>query len=88
MTEVGYTASTGDTDNPATEVIVARTVKVGGGAVVNLHDSDHPNTAAALPGIAAGLRGKHLCPGRLVRTEAPNPHAPPGMRFNASAAPW
>ncbi|HEY3716604.1 MAG TPA: polysaccharide deacetylase family protein [Jatrophihabitantaceae bacterium] len=67
MTEVGWTVDSRDYKGIPTDQVVANVLSVKPGGVVVMHDTAHTaNTIAAIPAIAAGLRARGLCAGRLA----------------------
>jgi peptidoglycan-N-acetylglucosamine deacetylase len=67
LIEVGWTVDSNDYTGISTRQLVANVLRVRAGAVVIMHDAGRiPNTIAAIPAIAAGLRARGLCAGRLV----------------------
>jgi peptidoglycan/xylan/chitin deacetylase (PgdA/CDA1 family) len=71
LIEVGWSVDSDDYTGLGTRQIVARVLQARAGAVVVMHDTSRiPNTIAAIPAMAAGLRARGLCPGRLVPSRA------------------
>lgn len=70
LTEVLWTVDTLDWDGRSAKLIsdAALTVKPGG--FVLMHDG-YKNTVAAIPAIAAGLKDKGLCAGKIVKSDVP-----------------
>ncbi len=67
LIEVGWTVDSNDYTGISTGQLVANVLQVRAGGVVIMHDAGRiPNTIAAIPAIAAGLRARGLCAGRLV----------------------
>lgn len=69
LVEALWTVDTKDYESTAGQ-IVARALRVEPGGVILMHDGK-AQTRAALPRIVAGLRRRHLCPGKLARSSTP-----------------
>jgi peptidoglycan/xylan/chitin deacetylase (PgdA/CDA1 family) len=69
MVEALWTVDTKDYES-TTDQIVARALTVKPGGIIVMHDGK-AQTRAALPRILAGLRGRHLCAGKLARSSTP-----------------
>ncbi|WP_433789403.1 polysaccharide deacetylase family protein [Actinoplanes sp. CA-252034] len=76
LTEINADVDAKDWDNASVEQIVAAVGRLRDGDVVLLHDWP-PNTVAAIPQIAATLRSRGLCAGKIspVTGRAVAPHA-------------
>jgi peptidoglycan/xylan/chitin deacetylase (PgdA/CDA1 family) len=82
LVEALWTVDTKDYEATAGQ-IVARALRVKPGGVVLMHDGK-AQTRAALPRIVAGLRRRHLCPGKLARSSTPQP-VWPGLETSVKA---
>jgi peptidoglycan/xylan/chitin deacetylase (PgdA/CDA1 family) len=88
LIEVGWTVDSGDYTGIATRPLVATVLQVRAGGVVIMHDAARiPNTLAAIPAIAAGLRARGLCTGRLVPSRTGTPGWEHGT-FHAQTVAW
>jgi peptidoglycan/xylan/chitin deacetylase (PgdA/CDA1 family) len=88
MTEVIWTTDTKDWEAGRTAREIADTaLRVPAGGIVLLHDFDNAASRDALPLIAAGLRQRGLCTGRVVPSPTPVT-AWEGLTYNAAAAAW
>jgi peptidoglycan/xylan/chitin deacetylase (PgdA/CDA1 family) len=88
LIEVGWTVDSSDYAGIATRQIVANALQVRPGGVVVLHDAGRiPNTIAAIPAIATGLRARGLCAGQLVSSRGGTPGWEHGI-FHAQPAAW
>jgi peptidoglycan/xylan/chitin deacetylase (PgdA/CDA1 family) len=71
LIEVGWTVDSNDYTGIPTRQLVASVLQLRAGGVVILHDAGRiPNTVAAVPAIAAGLRARGLCAGQLVPSDS------------------
>ena len=82
LVEALWTVDTKDYESTEDQ-IVARALRVGAGGVILMHDGK-AQTRAALPRIVAGLRRRHLCPGKLARSSKPQP-VWPGLETSVKA---
>jgi peptidoglycan/xylan/chitin deacetylase (PgdA/CDA1 family) len=88
LIEVGWTVDSNDYTGISTRQLVANVLQVRAGAVVIMHDAGRiPNTIAAIPAIAAGLRARGLCAGRLVPSRSGTSGWKYGT-FHARPAAW
>jgi peptidoglycan/xylan/chitin deacetylase (PgdA/CDA1 family) len=71
LLEALWTMDTKDYES-TTDQIVARALRVKPGGIILMHDGK-AQTRAALSRIVAGLRRRHLCPGKLARSSMPQP---------------
>ncbi|MEV0902302.1 polysaccharide deacetylase family protein [Actinoplanes sp. NPDC049802] len=82
LTEINTDVDSRDWDNASVDQIVAAVDKLQDGDVILMHDWP-PNTVAAIPAIAASLRARGLCPGKISpvtgRAVAPGTHALHGV---------
>lgn len=84
LTEVIWTVDTVDWSSPSTASIVASASTVQPGGFILMHDG-YPNTIAAVPGIAAMLKARGLCAGKIVTSSTPTV-AWEGLTFDATVA--
>jgi peptidoglycan/xylan/chitin deacetylase (PgdA/CDA1 family) len=85
---VGWTVDSNDYTGISTRQLVANVLQLRAGSVVILHDAGRiPNTVAAVPAIAAGLRARGLCAGRLVPSDSGTRGWVHGI-FQARPAAW
>jgi endo-1,4-beta-xylanase len=85
---VGWTVDSNDYTGISTRQLVANVLQLRAGGVVILHDAGRiPNTVAAVPAIAAGLRARGLCAGRLVPSDSGTRGWVHGI-FHARPAAW
>lgn len=82
LVEALWTVDTKDYESTIDQ-IVARALRVRPGGVILMHDGK-AQTRAALPRIVAGLRRRHLCPGKLARSSTPQP-VWPGLETSVKA---
>jgi peptidoglycan/xylan/chitin deacetylase (PgdA/CDA1 family) len=88
LIEVGWTVDSTDYTGISTPQLVATVLQVRPGGVVIMHDAGRiPHTLAAIPAIAAGLRARGLCAGRLVPSRSGTPGWEHGT-FHAGPAAW
>ena len=88
LIEVGWTVDSNDYTGLATRQLVGTVLQVRAGGVVIMHDAARiPNTIAAIPAIATGLRARGLCTGRLVPSRSGTPGWEHGT-FHARPAAW
>jgi endo-1,4-beta-xylanase len=88
LIEVGWTVDSKDYTDISTRHLVANVLHLRAGGVVIMHDAAHiPDTIAAVPVIAAGLRARGLCAGRLVPSRRGTPGWEHGT-FHAQPAAW
>ncbi len=88
LIEVGWTVDSTDYTGIPTRQLVANVLHLRAGGVVIMHDVAHiPDTVAAIPAIAAGLRARGLCAGRLVPSRRGTPGWEHGT-FHAQPAAW
>ena len=88
LIEVGWTVDSNDYTGIPTRQLVTNVLQVRAGGVVIMHDAGRiPNTLAAIPAIAAGLRARGLCAGRLVPSRSGTPGWEHGT-FYAQPAAW
>jgi peptidoglycan/xylan/chitin deacetylase (PgdA/CDA1 family) len=88
LIEVGWTVDSNDYTGISTRQLVANVLHLRAGGVVIMHDAAHsPDTIAAVPAIAAGLRARGLCAGRLVPSRRGTPGWEHGT-FRAQPAVW
>ena len=88
LIEVGWTVDSNDYTGIPTRQLVTNVLQVRAGGVVIMHDAGRiPNTIAAIPAIAAGLRARGLCAGRLVPSRSGTPGWEHGT-FHAQPAAW
>jgi len=88
LIEVGWTVDSDDYAGIPTRQLVTNVLQVRAGGVVIMHDAARiPNTIAAIPAIAAGLRARSLCAGRLVPSRSDTPGWEHGT-FHARPAAW
>jgi peptidoglycan/xylan/chitin deacetylase (PgdA/CDA1 family) len=74
LIEVGWTVDSNDYTGISIRQLVANVLQVRAGGVVIMHDAPRiPNTIAAIPAIAAGLRARGLCAGRLIPSRSGTP---------------
>ncbi|GAA0450478.1 hypothetical protein Aca07nite_54620 [Actinoplanes capillaceus] len=64
LTEINTDVDSRDWDNASVEQILASVDKLSDGDVILMHDWP-PNTVAAIPAIAASLRARGLCSGKI-----------------------
>lgn len=83
LTEVIWTVDTVDWSNPSTASIVATVKTAKAGDFVLMHDG-YPNTVNAIPQIAADLKARGLCAGKIVATGTTQ--AWEGLSFPATVA--
>jgi peptidoglycan/xylan/chitin deacetylase (PgdA/CDA1 family) len=81
-----WTIDTVDWSGVSTAKIVSAALGVQPGGFVLMHDG-YANTIAAVPQIAAGLRARGLCAGRIVYSDTPTV-AWEGLSFPATVATW
>jgi peptidoglycan/xylan/chitin deacetylase (PgdA/CDA1 family) len=88
LTEVGWTVDSNDYIGISTRQLVATVLQVRPGGVVIMHDAARdPDTIAGIPAIAAGLRARGLCAGRLIPSRSGTPGWEHGT-FYAQPAAW
>jgi endo-1,4-beta-xylanase len=88
LIEVGWTVDSNDYTGISTRQLVANVLRVRAGGVVVMHDAVRiPHSIAAIPAIAAGLRARGLCAGRLVPSRSGTPGWEHGT-FHAQPAVW
>ncbi|MEV6303464.1 polysaccharide deacetylase family protein [Actinoplanes sp. NPDC051861] len=82
LTEINTDVDSRDWDNATVDEIVAAVSRLNDGDVILMHDWP-PNTVAAVPRIAADLRARNLCSGKISpvtgRAVAPNARALDGV---------
>lgn len=83
LTEVIWTVDTVDWSSPSTASIVASAATVQPGGFILMHDG-YPNTISAIPQIAAMLKSRGLCAGKIV--VGGSTHAWEDMDFPATVA--
>jgi peptidoglycan/xylan/chitin deacetylase (PgdA/CDA1 family) len=87
LIEVGWTVDSNDYTGISARQIVANVLQVRAGGVVIMHDAGRiPNTVAAIPAIAAGLRAHGVCAGRLVPSRSGTPGWEHGAFYAQPAA--
>ena len=86
LTEVIWTVDTNDWDGRSTDEIMNTLATVEDGDFVLMHDG-YPNTIAAVPKIAALLKAKGLCDGRIAKSKTPV-QAWENLSFNATVKAW
>ena len=64
LTEINTDVDSQDWNNATVDQIVERAALMKDGDVILMHDWP-PNTVAAIPRIAAGLRARNLCAGKI-----------------------
>ena len=84
LTEVIWTVDTMDWSSPSVASIVASASTVKPGGFILMHDG-YPNTISAVPQIAAMLKSKGLCAGKIVTSTTPTV-AWEGLSFPATVA--
>lgn len=84
LTEVIWTVDTVDWSSPSVASIVASASTVKPGGFILMHDG-YPNTITAVPQIAAMLKSKGLCAGKIVTSTTPT-QAWEGLSFDATVA--
>lgn len=84
LTEVIWNVDTVDWSSPSTASIVAAAKTAKAGDFVLMHDG-YPNTISAIPQIAADLKARGLCAGKIVTSTTPN-NAWEGLNFYATVA--
>jgi peptidoglycan/xylan/chitin deacetylase (PgdA/CDA1 family) len=88
LIEVGWTVDSNDYTGISTRQLVANVLQARAGAVVIMHDAERiPNTITAIPAIAASLRARGLCAGRLVLSRSGTAGWEHGT-FHARPAAW
>ena len=66
MVTITWDVDSQDWNNASTSAIVNANNQLQNGQVILMHDHpNHPNTVSAIPQIAANLKAKGLCPGKL-----------------------
>jgi peptidoglycan/xylan/chitin deacetylase (PgdA/CDA1 family) len=84
LTEVIWTVDTVDWSGVSTASIVASAATVQPGGFILMHDG-YANTISAIPGIAAMLKTRGLCAGKIVTSTTPTV-AWEGLSFPATVA--
>lgn len=84
LTEVIWTVDTVDWSGVSASSIVASAATVQPGGFILMHDG-YPNTITAIPQVAAMLKSRGLCAGKIVTSTVPTV-AWEGLSFNATVA--